>query len=413
VFTEVIIIGDEILEGLKADANAAFLSASIAASGLRLNRITFVGDRPASIREAVLSALNRSEIVITTGGLGPTVDDRTREIVAKALGMKLIVDRDILENIRQRFSLRGIEMPASNVNQAMVPEGAKIIENRIGTAPGLLIEPENRMLFLLPGVPDEIRQMWEDYVWPALAQVSTQGECAMRTLRTTGLAESQVSDKIGSVTRRYPSVDIGFLPGDAGVDIKFIVRETDSKRAQKTLRAVEQELTDILSDNVYGSETDTLEQVVGYLLLLRRKTLAVAESMTAGLIGEMITDVPGSSTYFQGGVIAYADEVKSELLDVPAQLIRRHGAVSAEVALKMAEGVARRAMADVGVSVTGIAGPEGGSKQKPVGTVFMGLCFEKERIYEKKFFTGNRGLIRRRTAQSCLDMLRRFLLQRL
>ena len=308
MFAEIIIIGDEILEGLKPDANGPFLSTSVAACGLRLGRITLVGDHPTSIRDAVLTALKRSEVVLTAGGLGPTVDDRTREIVAKALGLKLVIDRDLLEGIREKFSQRGIEMPASNVNQAMVPEGAEVIENRIGTAPGLLIQSENRMLFLLPGVPEEIRQIWEDYVGPTLMEVSTPGEVAIRTLRTTGLAESQVSEKIGSVTRRYPSLDIGFLPGPAGVDIRFIVRDTDSKRARKTLRTIEQEMTGLLGDSVYGSEGDTLEQVVGYLLVLRRKTLGVAESMTAGLIGEMITSVPGSSSYFQGGVRQITEE---------------------------------------------------------------------------------------------------------
>lgn len=394
---EVITIGNELITGLVVDSNSSYLGRRLTELGFRVVRITSVGDDPGEMERAFRQV--DSDVVVVTGGLGPTPDDRTRDVFAEVVGRRLVLDEEVLDGIRKSFAHRGMEMPRSNFRQAMVPEGAEVLPNRWGTAPGLHVQADGRHFFLLPGVPREMKGMFEESVVPVLRKLSGRA-INFVLLRTTGISESALYEKLSDL-----DIDkVAFLPGLEGVDLRVMWEEgEDSAELIEEIRRRAGEF-------VYAEGEEGIEEVVGRLLRERSWRIATAESCTGGLIGHRITEVPGSSDYFERGVVAYSNRAKVELLGVPEELIRRHGAVSHQVAEAMAEGIRDRAGVEVGLGVTGIAGPTGGTPQKPVGLVYIGVATPEGTQAQEFRFLGERSQIKFRTSQAALDMVRRAIL---
>jgi nicotinamide-nucleotide amidase len=408
---EVVTIGTELVLGLTLDTNAADLGRALAAAGAEIARHVSVPDRPADIRAAVAEALDRSGFVIVTGGLGPTRDDMTKVEVAALFGKPLRLDEAVLKSLEARFRRLGRPMPAVNRTQAEVPEGAIVLPNPRGTAPGLWLEDSRgRVAVLLPGVPSEMRGLLVDEVLPRVAQrVGSRRVVLSRTLRTTGVPDSALAERIGAVEDDIAPLTLAYIPSVAGVDLRLTAWSLPPAEAEQRLAEHAAALRARLEDHCYGENEADLAAVV--LDLLRGKRLAVGESCTGGLIAGRITAVPGASDVFVGGVVAYANGVKTDLLDVPAATLETHGAVSEEAVRAMAEGVQRRFAADAGVAVTGIAGPGGGTPEKPVGTVWLAVRLGSTTRAVKRVFPGDRGEIRGRAAQAALDLLRRLCLE--
>jgi nicotinamide-nucleotide amidase len=339
-----------------------------------------------------------------------TADDRTKHAVARLFGRKLVLDEDVLDAVRARFEARNVPMPEINIAMAMLPEGARCIENQRGTAPGLLFERGKALLFVLPGVPVELRSMFENFVSPFLEGKGLRRLAQERLIRTTGLAESEIAERIEQLARRLARTDVVYLPSPTGVDLKVIGSGQTPVEAAKTAEKSQEKLAAKLEPYVYARGDESLEKVVGYLLSMGGSTLSVAESCTGGRVGWRLTRVPGSSDYFKGGVIAYSDDLKKRLLGVKAGVLKRHGAVSEETALAMARGVRDKCATDYGLAITGVAGPGGGTATKPVGMVFVAVVGGAgERVRELRL-AGGRGSIRRGACQAALDLLRRLLL---
>ncbi len=407
---EIITIGGELLDGSQVDLNAVYLGSRLTSLGAEVVRISSVPDAVDDIEEATSRALDRADLVITTGGLGVTADDRTKHAVARLLGRKLVLDEGVLEKVRARFEARNVPMPEINIAMAMLPEGARSIENQRGTAPGLLFEKGEALLFVLPGVPVELRSMFENFVSPFLEGKGLRRLAEERLIRTTGLAESEIAERVEQLARRLARTDVVYLPSATGVDLKVIGRGRTSVEAGKTAEKSQEKIAAKLGPYVYARGDESLEKVVGYLLSMGGSTLSVAESCTGGRVGWRLTRVPGSSDYFKGGVIAYSDDLKRRLLGVKAAVLNKHGAVSEETALMMARGVREKCATDYGLAITGVAGPGGGTKKKPVGTVFVAVAGGAgERVRELRL-GGGRGGIRRAACQAALELLRRFLL---
>ncbi len=407
---EIITIGGELLDGSQVDLNAVYLGSRLTSLGALVVRITSVPDAVDDIEEATSRALDRADLVITTGGLGVTADDRTKHAVARLLGRKLVLDEGVLEKVRARFEARNVPMPEINIATAMLPEGARSIENQRGTAPGLLFEKGEALLFVLPGVPVELRAMFESFVSPFLEGKGLRRLAQERLIRTTGLAESEIAERIEPLARRLARTDVVYLPSATGVDLKVIGRGQTSDEAAKTAEKSQEKIAAKLGPYVYARGDESLEKVVGYLLSMEGSTLSVAESCTGGRVGWRLTRVPGSSDYFKGGVIAYSDDLKKRLLGVKASVLKKHGAVSEETALMMARGVREKCATDYGLAITGVAGPGGGTEKKPVGMVFAAVAGGAgERVRELRL-AGGRGSIRRAACQAALELLRRFLL---
>ena len=408
---EVVTIGTELVLGLTLDTNAADLGRALAAAGAEIVRHVSVPDRPADIRAAVAEALDRSGFVIVTGGLGPTRDDMTKIEVAALFGKPLRLDEAVLKSLEARFRRLGRPMPAVNRTQAEVPEGAIVLPNPRGTAPGLWLEDSRgRVAVLLPGVPSEMRGLLVDEVLPRVAQrVGSRRVVLSRTLRTTGVPESALAERIGAVEDDIAPLTLAYIPSIAGVDLRLTAWSLPPDEAERRLAETGAGLRTRLDDHCYGENEADLAAVV--LDLLRGKRLAVGESCTGGLIAGRITAVPGASDVFVGGVVAYANGVKTDLLEVPAATLEAHGAVSEEAVRAMAEGVQRRFAAEAGLAVTGIAGPGGGTPDKPVGTVWLAARLGSATRAVKRVFPGDRGEIRGRAAQAALDLLRRLCLE--
>ena len=407
---EIITIGGELLDGSQVDLNAAYLGSRLTSLGASVVRVTSVPDAADDIEEATSHALDRADVVITTGGLGVTADDRTKQAVARLLGRKLVLDEDVLEHVRARFEARNVPMPESNIATAMLPEGARSIENQRGTVPGLLFERGETLLFVLPGAPIELRSMFENFVSPYLEGTGLRPLAQERLVRTTGLTESEIAERIDQLARRLARTDVVYLPSATGVDLKVIGRGQTPVEAAKTAEKSQEKIAAKLGPYVYARGEESLEKVVGYLLSMRESTLSVAESCTGGRVGWRLTRVPGSSDYFKGGVIAYSNDLKKRLLGVKAGVLKKHGAVSEETALMMARGVREKCATDYGLAITGVAGPGGGTEKKPVGTVFIAVVGGAgERVRDLRL-AGGRGSIRRAACQAALDLLRRLLL---
>ncbi|MDQ3686283.1 MAG: competence/damage-inducible protein A [Acidobacteriota bacterium] len=407
---EIIAIGSELLTPERTDTNSLWLTEKLNGIGIEVKLKTIVGDDDARLDETIRDALRRSRVVITTGGLGPTEDDITRKIAARSMGRRLMLNEKVLDDIRAKFVRLGRSMPEINARQAMVIEGAEILNNPNGTAPGMYLEHEGRAVALLPGPPREMRPMFETLVLPKLAAKAGDVRVARRVLRVAGMGESAVDERIAPVYTQYTNPQTTILFNKNEIEIHLTAQAKTEKDAELLLDGLAGQIEERLGDSIFAFRGETMEQVVGLRLAVSGFTLAVAESCTGGLIAERLTEVAGSSAYFTEGIIAYANEAKVRLLGVPSDLIVEYGAVSAEVAEAMAEGVRLRAETDFGLSVTGIAGSGGGSEEKPVGLVYIALSDDAHIEHRKLMLPGDRQLIRSRAAQAALDLLRRRLI---
>ena len=406
---EVVTIGTELLLGQILDTNAAELGRALAAAGVEVVRHTSVADRPEVIRAAVTDALERTGFVITTGGLGPTRDDMTKREVAAVFGKALELDETVLRSLEDRFRRLGRAMPAVNRTQAEVPEGATVLPNPRGTAPGLWVEAEARVVVMLPGVPSEMRGLLVEEVLPRLAARSSGRVVRSRSVRTTGIAESALAERVGAIEEEIAPLTLAYLPSAEGVDLRVTAWGLHEAEAERRLSQVATLLRERAGEHSYGADGADLAAVVLDQLRARNARLVVAESCTGGLLSARITAVPGASSVFIGGVVAYDDVVKSGMLDVPPELLEQHGAVSEQVVSAMAEGVQRQFAVDAALAITGIAGPTGGTPEKPVGTVWLAARLGAQTRALKRIFPGDRGEIRGRSAQAALDVLRRLL----
>jgi len=415
---ELITIGDELLLGFTIDTNAAHIARTLAASGVEIVRRTTVGDEAAKIAQAVREALDRTGAVITTGGLGPTSDDLTKPAIAKIFRREMKLDEAFATKLEERWRARfpNSRFPATNRSQAEIPDGARILTNRHGTAPGIWLEDEKgRWVAMMPGVPREMRGMLADELLPAIKSRAKGEELVVLsgTLRTTGIAESAIAEQLGPDFLGGPDTELGslplaYLPGVAGVDLRVTARGLPRARAEKLIGEAILKLKSRVSAYAYGEDDADLAAVVLEKCRALGYKLAVAESCTGGMLGERLTNIPGSSDVFLGGIIAYHNDVKREALGVPGEDIERYGAVSEQVALQMASAVREKLGADVGVSVTGIAGPGGGTAEKPVGLVWIAV--HASEVKARRFHVGgDRAEIRQRAAQAALEMVRRTL----
>ncbi len=407
---EIIAIGSELLAPDRTDTNSLWLTEQLNRLGIEVKLKTIVGDDDARLEEAIKDAVRRSKVVIATGGLGPTEDDITRKITARALGRRLLLDEQVLEEIRRRFQSFGVTMPERNSRQAMVIEDAVVLPNPNGTAPGMFIDHQGAAIVLLPGPPREMRPMFENHVAERLAGRAGSLRVVRRLLRVAGMGESAVDEKIAPVYTQYDNPVTTILFNQSEIEIHLTARGRTEKEANDLLDRLSSQIEERLGNAVFSFAGEKMEEVVGLKLSVGGYTLAVAESCTGGLLAQRLTDVPGSSKYFIEGVVTYANEAKTRALDVAPTLLRWHGAVSAEVAEAMAEGIRRRAGTDLGLAITGIAGPGGGSEEKPVGTVFIALASELRTEHRKLHIPGDRQLVRWRASQAALDLLRRRLI---
>jgi nicotinamide-nucleotide amidase len=413
---EVIAVGSELLGTSRLDTNSLFIAQKLGELGIELRAKAVVGDERRRLHEIFVHALGRADLVLLTGGLGPTDDDLTREVVAAALSLELIEDETITARIRARFERRGMRMPDLNRRQAMVPRGAVALPNANGTAPGLLILAGDRVVVLLPGPPRELQPILSALCEETGALGRRAGRERIHTvsLFTTGRSESHVEEATQPLYSQWreasPPIETTILATPGQVEIHLSLRSDDGPSARRILEDARAQLADALGDSVFTTSGRTLPQVVGERLLERKLTLAAAESCTGGLLLQRLTDVAGSSAYVRGGIVAYDNRVKETLLDVPPDLIARHGAVSEPVAAAMVEGLRARTGADVCVAITGIAGPGGGTEAKPVGTVVIAVEVPGRALEVRThLFPGGREMVRLQATQSALDRVRRLL----
>jgi nicotinamide-nucleotide amidase len=410
---ELLTIGDELLLGFTVDTNAAFLARTLAELGVEIVHRSTVGDDPDRIAAAVAEAIERTGAVITTGGLGPTADDRTRPAIAKLFGRELVRDDRIVAQIQERFWKRNVaEMPATNIVQAMVPAGARVLHNNHGTAPGLFLDDaQGRWVVMLPGVPREMRGMTVDTVVPLVRELVGDAASIVvsRTLRTTGIGESALAERLGDLAREVDGMPLAFLPGWEGVDLRLTSRGHRAADAATELDRAARMLRDVAGPIVYGEQGDDLAALVLAMCRAHGLRIATAESCTGGLLGARITKIAGSSDVYAGGVIAYANDVKVAQLGVREHTLATHGAVSEEVAREMAEGVQHTLGTSIGIGITGIAGPGGGSPEKPVGTVWLAVSGIGDTRSLGRVYVGDREEIRLRATQASLDLVRRSL----
>lgn len=409
---EIIAVGAELLTPLFQDTNSLYLIERLNQLGFEVSFKTIVGDDWNDLQLCLKNSISRADLVIAMGGLGPTEDDRTREALANVLGRRLSLDNGVLKRIRARFERRGVKMPSTNKKQAYIIEGAEVLENKNGTAPGQWIGLGSKMIVLLPGPPHEMKPMFEDCVWPRL-QSLRRGFRANRVLKIVGLTESQMESLISDLYPLFKTIRITTLARPGQLEIHLTSQlEKSSAKAKRSIDRAAMKLRQRLDDHIFSTGGEELEAVVGRILRARNETLAVAESCSGGFLGHRLTNIPGSSDYFLEGVITYSNRSKTRLLGVPESVLAKHGAVSAEVAERMAKGIRTGAPADYGLAITGIAGPSGGTPEKPVGLVYVALAYEDGTDVVKNLFLGTRSLIKFQSSQKALDMLRRRLIMK-
>jgi nicotinamide-nucleotide amidase len=407
---EIIAVGSELLTPDRMDTNSLFLTEELNKLGIEVLRKTIVGDNRELLAEAFRDALNRVPVVIASGGLGPTEDDLTRETVAELLGRKLRRNEEVARAIEARFRRFKREMPALNLRQAMVPEGAEVLHNPRGTAQGLWLEDSGRMIALLPGPPRELKPLFLEQVSPRLQRRVSGVRMFHRELRVTGLGESHVEERVRPIYTRYAGVNTTILAAPGEVQIHLRAWSDNPAQANATLEEMVRGFELALGDRIFAHSAASLEEVIAEILTTNGATIAVAESCTGGLLAERLTRIPGSSSYFLGGAVCYSNEMKTAWADVPAELIQAKGAVSSEVAIALAEGIRRHVGSTLGVGITGIAGPSGGSEEKPIGTVHVALASSegvKERVVH---LSGDREMVRLFATQAALDMVRMYFL---
>lgn len=404
ITAEIISVGDEVVSGQVADTNAAWLSQQLADLGIAVAKHMAVRDARSEIIDAARQAAAKSDVVVISGGIGPTHDDLTREAVAEAAGVELVPDPPALERIRDIFGARGLDMPESNAKQATYPAGGDILPNASGTAAGFRVTIGNAGVFALPGVPGEMKQMFAGEVVPRLPQ--SEGAIAVRALQCFGMSESIIAERLAGEIDLDGNPKVGLLATDGVISVKFTACAETREAALDLIGPPLEKARGLIGEPVFGEDDDTLERVVARLLGEQGKTIAVAESCTGGLVAHRLTNVPGISAHFIEGVVTYSNESKTRLLGVPEELFSTAGAVSEEVARPMAENVRERAGADIGIGISGIAGPGGGTPEKPVGTVHVAVATAAGTVHRKLALRGARELIKDRAAKHALNMAR-------
>ena len=414
MISEIIAVGSELLTPFRQDTNSLYLTEQLNALGVEVAFKTIVGDNLKHIVRVATTALSRAEILIFSGGLGPTEDDLTREAVAETLGLQLRRDPHIVEAIERRFAEHGWKMASNNVKQADVITGATVLPNANGTAPGQWIsgrsDGKERIIVLLPGPPHELKALFEGTVRERLRAKVPQQFLAARVLKITGMGESACDARVAPIYKKFTDVDTTILAAPGEIQLHLRTLGTSNEAAGQRLDELVNLIEEELGDYVYSDNGDSLEQIVSYFLQMRNSTLSVAESCTGGLVAERLTSISGSSRYFMGGAVVYSNELKVQLADVPADLIDVYGAVSEPVAKALAEGIRKRCGTTLGLGITGVAGPTGGSAEKPVGLVFHALASENSTEVVKRNFPGDRARIRWFASQQALDMVRRKLM---
>jgi len=414
VNAEIVAIGSEMLTPFRQDTNSLYLTEKLNQLGVEVIFKTVVGDSLNHLTSAASIAVSRAEIVIFMGGLGPTEDDLTREAVAEALGLKLHRDPEIINGLEQRFAARGWKMAPNNLKQADVITGATVLPNANGSAPGQWMsgkyEGRERIIMLLPGPPHELKALFEEQCVARLLAKLPQQFIATRELKITGIGESLCDARVAPIYKLYADVQTTILAGAGEIQLHLKSRAASLEVAQARVDHLVEKLEEELGDLVFSDNGDSMEQIVGYYLQMRNATLAIAESCTGGLVAERITSVSGSSRYFVGGAVVYSNQLKTAFADVPAEMIEKHGAVSREVAAALAEGIRERSGATLGLGVTVVAGPTGGTEAKPVGLVFHALASDGGTDVVERTFPGDRKRIRRFASQQALDMVRRKLM---
>ena len=408
--SKIISIGDELLIGQVVNSNASFIGERMKSTGIPVKKVITIGDTENELLDELKDSLINYAVTIITGGLGPTHDDITKPCLVKFFEDELITDTKVLEHCRQIFRNRGIEMPLVNEEQALVPKNSKIIWNENGTAPGIWIEKENKMFVSLPGVPFEMKAMMDNSVIPLLKK-KFSGKInyflKSKTILTSGIGESILSNMIGDVKIIIGSDKLAFLPSAIGVRLRIDVKGENEKEADNKLKNISDILYEKIGEYIFGEGDDLLEDVVGKILTEKKLKLAVAESCSGGLLASRITDISGSSNYFLGGICAYSNEVKINLLNVKKETIEKYGAVSEETAKEMADNVRIKFNSDIGISTTGIAGPTGATETKPVGLVYIGFSFRNKLFANKYLFGNNRDRNKQRSVQEALNLIRR------
>jgi len=407
---ELISIGDEIISGHTVDTNSAYIAPRLAEIGLSVTYKTAVGDDLRRMEEVIKRALMRTDIVIATGGLGPTDDDITKRVICKVFRRKLIFHEEVLEDLKKRFEARGFKMPSINQNQALLPQGAIFLPNKTGSAVGILISEDNKIFVSMPGVPREMKVMLTEELLPYLKSKVKISAIKVIKLRTTGIFESALAEKITPFIKVPDNIRFAYLPAYHGVDLRIISKGKDEKEATESAEKLAGQIRELAGKYIYAEGDEPLEAVVGRLLTERKEKLAVAESCTAGLLAGQIVSNPRASKYFDRGVVTYSNESKTELLGVPSEILEKFGAVSTETAEAMAIGIRERAKVDYGVSITGIAGPGGGTEEKPVGTIYIAISSANGIKSKKYLLTNDREINRLRSVYAALGMLRKVIL---
>jgi competence/damage-inducible protein CinA-like protein len=407
---ELISIGNELLNGATVDTNSAYIARRLDSIGLDICYKATIGDAVESLSDILSMALRRSDIVIATGGLGPTDDDITKKAICKVFKRNLVFHENILEEIQKRFRVRGIQMPAINQNQALLPQGARFLKNRIGSALGIIIEDQGKIFCALPGVPAEVEIMTDEELIPYLKPFTGSQIIIRHRMRTVGIMESVIAERIRPVLKFAEGVSLAYLPSYRGVDLSIKGIGTVRQEIEAGVKLLADGIRRMIPDYIYTEDDKELEEVIGRLLIDKGYTLAVAESCTGGKLADRITRVPGASRYFTGGVIAYSNDIKINQLGVAPETIETYGAVSEQTAEAMASGIINLLGASMGVAITGVAGPDGGSDEKPVGTVYIGLAVGN-RLYSRLFkISSEREVNRQRAVTFALEMIRKEIL---
>lgn len=407
----IISIGDEILIGQVLNTNAAYIYEKLNSVGIEVARILTVGDDEVEILNSFKGNYPRYDVVIVTGGLGPTQDDVTRSAVCKFFDLKLISSNEVRHNVEEFLKKRNRKWSDAAENQTLFPAGAKVIPNKYGTAAGEFFERDTKYFIVLPGVPYEMESMMEDFVIPFFREIKMNRYILHRTLMTTGIAESELAGRLGNLDNILQGAKLAFLPSPTGVRLRITISGTGKNQCENKIQTIESHIREKANKFIYGVDEESLEEVLGKILAERKLTIAIAESCTGGMIAHKITNVPGSSRYFERAIVAYSNQSKINQLHVPKELIEKHGAVSKEIAEAMALGIRQNAGTDIGISTTGIAGPTGGTGKKPVGLVWIGYSDANETIALKFNFGDGRLRIKERASQAAMDFIRRKILK--
>ncbi len=404
---EIIAVGSELLTPQRLDTNSLYLTGKLNALGIEVRFKTVVGDDPERLAAVFRAALSRSGLIILTGGLGPTEDDVNRGVVAKVLARRLREVPEIRQSIQERYARLGRSMPENNLRQAMVPEGADWLKNEMGTAPGIWLEQNGITVVLLPGPPRELEAMFEAECRPRLERLAPAERILTRVYKVVGLPESEVDERIAPIYKAYQNPVTTLLAASAAIEVHLRARAASEAKAEALLAELGEKIELALGDHIFSRGGESLEEVVGMYLVMKQKTVAVAESCTGGLLSERLTRTPGSSNFFVGGAVCYSNKLKSKLAGVPESLIEANGAVSKPVAQALAEGIRKRAGTSIGMAITGVAGPGGGSPEKPVGLVYIALADERGTQVREFRFPGDRERVRHWASQAALEMIRR------